>query len=97
MGDEEPGGGTDDQIATLKRVVPHLRTCHQIGIARTRMIRTLMETYLGRDAGQRVLSGRIVRGIAERMDDHLVQRFARLHAEQRYSTGRGNVAVERLF
>jgi len=28
----------------------------------------LMETYLGRDAGQRVLSGRIVRGIAERID-----------------------------
>jgi len=27
-----------------------------------------METYLGRDAGKRVLSGRIVRGIAERID-----------------------------
>ena len=32
------------------------------------MTGTLMETYLGRDAGQRVLSGRIVRGIAERID-----------------------------
>jgi adenylate cyclase len=32
------------------------------------MTRTLMETYLGRDAGQRVLSGRIVRGLAERID-----------------------------
>jgi adenylate cyclase len=32
------------------------------------MTGTLMETYLGRDAGQRVLSGRIVRGIAERLD-----------------------------
>jgi Asp-tRNA(Asn)/Glu-tRNA(Gln) amidotransferase A subunit family amidase len=31
------------------------------------MTRTL-KTYLGRDAGQRVLSGRIVRGIAERID-----------------------------
>jgi hypothetical protein len=30
--------------------------------------RTLMETYLGRDAGQRMLSGRIVRGVAERID-----------------------------
>jgi len=29
---------------------------------------TLMETYLGRDAGHRVLSGRIVRGIAEGID-----------------------------
>ena len=32
------------------------------------MTRTLMETYLGRDAGQRVLSGQIVRGVAERID-----------------------------
>jgi adenylate cyclase len=32
------------------------------------MTGTLMETYLGRDAGQRVLGGRIVRGIAERID-----------------------------
>src|SRR5947209_14162021 len=29
---------------------------------------TLMETYLGRGAGRRVLGGRIVRGIAERID-----------------------------
>ena len=27
-----------------------------------------METYLGRDAGRRVLSGRIVRGVADRID-----------------------------
>src|SRR5439155_11691825 len=33
-----------------------------------RMTGTLMETYLGRDAGRRVLGGRIVRGIAERID-----------------------------
>jgi adenylate cyclase len=32
------------------------------------MTGTLMETYLGRDAGRRVLGGRIVRGIAERID-----------------------------
>jgi len=37
-------------------------------VSLARMTRTLMETYLGRDAGQRVLSGRIVRGIAERID-----------------------------
>ena len=33
-----------------------------IGAGATRMTGTLMETYLGRDAGQRVLSGRIMRG-----------------------------------
>jgi adenylate cyclase len=32
------------------------------------MTGTLMETYLGRDAGRRVLGGRIVRGIAERIE-----------------------------
>jgi adenylate cyclase len=32
------------------------------------MTGTLMQTYLGRDAGQRVLAGRIVRGIADRID-----------------------------
>src|SRR5262245_63289177 len=32
------------------------------------MPRTLMETYLGRDAGQRVLGGRIVRGVADRIE-----------------------------
>ena len=32
------------------------------------MTGTLMETYLGRDAGRRVLSGRIMRGVTERID-----------------------------
>ena len=32
------------------------------------MTGTLMETYLGRGAGRRVLGGRIVRGIAEQID-----------------------------
>jgi adenylate cyclase len=32
------------------------------------MTGTLMETHLGRDAGRRVLSGRIMRGVADRID-----------------------------
>jgi adenylate cyclase len=32
------------------------------------MTGTLMETYLGRDAARRVLSGRIMRGVADRID-----------------------------
>jgi adenylate cyclase len=63
----EPRGFTDDQIATLKRIVPYLALAIK-SVSLARMIRTLMETYLGRDAGQRVLSGRIVRGIAEQID-----------------------------
>jgi adenylate cyclase len=62
-----PEGFTDNQIATLKRIVPYLGLAIK-SVSLARMIRTLMETYLGRDAGQRVLSGRIVRGIAEQID-----------------------------
>src|ERR1700730_17574150 len=60
-------GFTDDQIAALKRIVPYLGLAIK-SVSLARMMRTLMETYLGRDAGQRVLSGRIVRGIAEQID-----------------------------
>jgi adenylate cyclase len=62
-----PEGFNDGQIATLAHIVPYLSLAIK-SVSLTRMTRTLMETYLGRDAGQRVLSGRIVRGIAERID-----------------------------
>jgi adenylate cyclase len=60
-------GFNDSQIATLEHLVPHLALAIK-SVSLTHMTRTLMETYLGRDAGQRVLSGRIVRGVAERID-----------------------------
>jgi adenylate cyclase len=66
-GTKAPEGFNDGQIATLKRIVPYLALAIK-SVSLARMTRTLMETYLGRDAGQRVLSGRIVRGIAERID-----------------------------
>ena len=62
-----PAGFTDSQIAALKHIVPSLALAIK-SVSLARMTRTLMETYLGRDAGRRVLSGRIVRGIAERID-----------------------------
>jgi adenylate cyclase len=60
-------GFEDDQIAALERLVPYLALAIK-SVALARMTRTLMETYLGRDAGQRVLGGRIVRGMTERID-----------------------------
>ena len=60
-------GFTDADIAALKRVVPTLALAFKAA-ALARMTGTLMETYLGRDAGRRVLSGRIMRGVAERID-----------------------------
>jgi adenylate cyclase len=66
-GTRAPDGFDDAQIAALKRVVPYLALAIK-AVSLTRMTGTLMETYLGRDAGRRVLGGRIVRGIAERID-----------------------------
>jgi len=66
-GTRAPEGFNDGQIATLKHIVPYLALAIK-SVSLARVTRTLMETYLGRDAGQRVLSGRIVRGVAERID-----------------------------
>jgi adenylate cyclase len=62
-----PAGFSDGQIVALQRIAPSLALAIK-SVSLARMTGTLMETYLGRDAGQRVLSGRIVRGIAERID-----------------------------
>jgi adenylate cyclase len=62
-----PEGFTGAHIAALKRVVPTLALAFKAA-ALGRMTGTLMETYLGRDAGRRVLSGRIMRGVTERID-----------------------------
>lgn len=66
-GTNAPAGFDDTHIAAIERVVPYLALAIK-AVSLARMTRTLMETYLGRDAGQRVLNGRIVRGIAERID-----------------------------
>ena len=60
-------GFSDAHIAALERLVPTLALAVKTA-ALTRMAATLMETYLGRDAGRRVLSGRIMRGVADRID-----------------------------
>jgi|EndMetStandDraft_8_1072994.scaffolds.fasta_scaffold17562_2 adenylate cyclase len=62
-----PDGFSDRQIAALQRLAPDLALAIK-SVSLVRMTGTLMQTYLGRDAGQRVLGGRIVRGIAERID-----------------------------
>jgi adenylate cyclase len=66
-GTRVPDGFTDGHIAVLKRIAPYLALAIK-SVALARMTQTLMETYLGRDAGRRVLGGRIVRGIAEKID-----------------------------
>ena len=65
----------------------------------TRMTATLMETYLGRDAARRVLSGRIMRGVGRDRIDAVIW-FSDLRgftARHRYAaTGAGYSAARRL-
>ena len=61
-----PEGFADDELEALARLFPVLALAVKSS-ALQRIAGTLVETYLGRDAGRRVLSGRIERGIADRM------------------------------
>jgi adenylate cyclase len=59
-------GFADAHLDALRRLVPGLGLAMK-SIAVMRISHTLVETYLGRDAGRRVLSGRIRRGVADRI------------------------------
>jgi adenylate cyclase len=63
--DAAEGFGEGD-VAALKRLAPFLKLAVK-SASLARMAGTLAETYLGRDAGRRVMSGRIVRGVAEKI------------------------------
>jgi adenylate cyclase len=64
---DAPTGFQDDDIATLARLVPLVALTLK-SASLTRIADTLVETYLGRDAGRKVLGGRIARGVADRID-----------------------------
>ena len=64
---KDPDGFQNEHVAALQRIMPFLALAIK-SVSLTRMTGTLMQTYLGRDAGRRVLSGRIVRGVADRID-----------------------------
>ncbi len=60
-------GFSDDEIAALRRLAPFLGLAIK-SASLGRIAETLVETYLGRDAGRRVLRGRIARGVADRIE-----------------------------
>ncbi len=62
-----PEGFCDDEIDHLRRLSPFLALAVK-SASLARIAGTLVETYLGRDAGRRVLQGRIARGVAERIE-----------------------------
>jgi adenylate cyclase len=63
---DRPGGFSDAHLAALRQLVPPLGLAIK-SAALARVVATLAEVYLGRDAAQRVLEGRIMRGVAERI------------------------------
>ena len=60
-------GFGDADIAALKRLMPFLGLAVK-SASLARIAETLVQTYLGRDAGKRVLSGRIARGVADKIE-----------------------------
>jgi adenylate cyclase len=63
---DQAGGFSEDDVGALEFLVPSLALAIK-GAATARIIETLVETYLGRDAGHRVLRGHIERGVAEKI------------------------------
>ena len=61
-----PDGFGESDLAALRRLVPVLALSIKCA-SLARIAGTLVEVYLGHDAGQRVLSGRILRGVADRI------------------------------
>jgi len=64
---DAPGGFSEADIGALQRLVPFFALAVK-SASLARIAGTLVETYLGRDAGRRVLSGRIARGVADQIE-----------------------------
>ena len=62
-----PGGFDDADAAALRRLVPVLGLAIK-SVSLARVAQSLVEAYLGRDAGRRVLAGKVSRGAAERIN-----------------------------
>ena len=60
-------GFDEREAAAIRRLVPFLAGAIK-SVSLSRVVRTLAETYLGRDASQLVLGGRIERGVADRIE-----------------------------
>jgi adenylate cyclase len=60
-------GFSEADVAALRRLVPALGLAIK-SAALAKVAATLVEAYLGRDAGRRVLEGRIQRGVADRIE-----------------------------
>ena len=64
---DQPDGFADGDVEALARLMPMLALAVKC-VSLAGIAGTLVQTYLGRDAGQRVLQGGIRRGIAEKIN-----------------------------
>jgi adenylate cyclase len=64
---KQPGGFTDAQVAALRRIVTPLTRISEI-VTLTRTASSLLDTYVGNRAGERILGGQIRRGHTETMN-----------------------------
>jgi adenylate cyclase len=64
---DAPKGFEDVDVANLIMLTPSVALALKAA-SLARIAGTLVETYLGRDAGRRVLKGRIARGVADRIE-----------------------------
>jgi adenylate cyclase len=77
---QHPGGFTELQTAALRRLLPALALAIKCASLK-RIAGTLVEVYLGQETGQRVLAGKIARGVADRIS--AVLWFSDLHGYTR--------------
>jgi adenylate cyclase len=68
---DRPGGFTDGEVAMIADLLPAFGAALRVG-ADLSKTRTLLDTYLGRDVGRRVLSGEVRRGSVEAMSAAIV-------------------------
>ena len=64
---KQPGGFTDDQLAALRQIATPLARVVEI-ISLRRMATSLLDTYVGNRAGERIMGGQIRRGHTETMN-----------------------------
>ena len=64
---DAPRGFDDPTVADLERLMPSFALAMK-SASLSRIAGTLVETYLGRDAGRKVLAGSIRRGVADRIE-----------------------------
>lgn len=64
---QRDGGFTEDDLAALRRLVPLLALALKTA-SMTQIAKTVLGIYLGKDAGRQVLSGRITRGVSDRIE-----------------------------